>query len=92
MKGIVLNAPQPAPIEPYRKEHIGLILKVLDHDWQIARTQWQKMLVARNKAIFLLFLESGLRLEELAKLQVEDVDLEGQRVIVRFGKIRGYPM
>jgi site-specific recombinase XerD len=47
----------------------------------------QKVLVVRNRAIFPLFPESGLRLEELAKLQVEDVDLEGQRVIVRYGKM-----
>ena len=87
MKGIVLNAPQPTPIEPYRAEHIDRILKVLDYDWQVAGTQRQKMLVARNRAIFLLFLESGLRLEELAKLQLEDVDLGRQRVIVRFGKM-----
>lgn len=45
------------------------------------------MLVARNRAIFVLFLESGLRLEELAKLQLEDIDMGRQRVIVRFGKM-----
>lgn len=87
MKDIVLNAPPPTPIEPYRPEHIVLILKVLDYDWKIAGTQRQKMLAARNRAIFLLFLESGLRLEELAKLEKVDVDLEGQKVIVRFGKM-----
>jgi len=40
---MVLKAPQPAPIEPYRPEHINRILKVLDYDWQIAKTQRQKM-------------------------------------------------
>jgi len=63
------------------------MLKVLDYDWQIAKTQRQKMLAGRNRAIFLLFLESGLRLEELAKLQLEDIDLQRQRLTVRHGKM-----
>lgn len=87
MNGIVLNAPPPAPIEPYHPEHIDIILRLLDHDWKTAHTQRQKMLAARNSAIFILFLESGLRLEELAKLKIEDIDLEEQKVIVRFGKM-----
>ena len=45
------------------------------------------MLSARNKATFLLFLGSGLRLEELSKLQLEDIDLRRQRVVVRLGKM-----
>jgi len=87
MDDIVVKAPQPAPIEPYRPEHINRILKVLDHDWHTARTQRQKILAARNMAIFLLFLESGVRLEELAKLRLEDIDLQRQRVTVRHGKM-----
>jgi site-specific recombinase XerD len=87
MKGLVLKAPQPSPIEPYRPEHIVGMLKVLDYEWQFARTQRQKMLAARNRAIFLLFVESGLRLQEVANLQIGDIDLERQRVIVRLGKL-----
>lgn len=87
IEGIVLKAPQPPAIEPYRPEHIDRMLKVLDYEWQIAKTQRQKMLAARNRSIFLLFLESGLRLEEVAKLQTENIDLERQRVVVRFGKM-----
>jgi site-specific recombinase XerD len=87
VKSLVLKAPQPAPIEPYHPEHISRMLKVLDHEWQTAKTQRQKMLAARNRAIFLLFLESGLRLEEVANLQIEDIDLKRQRVVVRLGKL-----
>lgn len=87
MEDVVLKAPQPTPIEPYRPEHINRILRVLDYEWQITKTPRQKMLVARNRAIFLLFLESGLRLEELARLQLEDIDLRRQRVVVRLGKM-----
>ena len=87
MGDIVVKAPQPAPIEPYRPEHINRILNVLDHDWQTAKTQRQKILAARNRAIFLLFLESGIRLEELARLRLEDIELQRQRVTVRLGKM-----
>ena len=45
------------------------------------------MLAARNRAIFLLFLESGLRLQEVANLQIDSIDLERQRVIMRFSKM-----
>jgi site-specific recombinase XerD len=87
MSGIKLNPPPPTAIEPYYPEQIYAIFKVLDHDWKTAQTQRQKMLAARNRAIFMLFLESGLRLEELAKLNVDDVNLEKQALIVKFGKM-----
>ena len=62
------------------------ILNVLDYDWQTAKTQRQKMLAVRNRAIFLLLLESGM-LEELARLRLEDIELQRQRVTVRLGKM-----
>ena len=57
-----MEVSQPASIEPYRPEPINPILKALDYNWQIAKIQRQKMLSAWNRAIFLLFLESDLRL------------------------------
>lgn len=87
MESISLKAPQPAPIEPYRREHIDWMLKVLQHDWEIAKTQRQRMLAARDRALLLLFLESGLRLSEMARLRVVDIDLDRQRVNVRLGKL-----
>ena len=65
MLGIYLKAPEPTPVEPYQREHIDRMLKVLQHDWGIAKTQRQKMLAARDRALLLLFLESGLRLGEM---------------------------
>lgn len=85
--GICLERPKPTPIEPYRPEHVTRMLKVLDHDWHVAKTARQRMLAARDRAILLLFLESGLRLGELVALRVEDIDLERQRVSVREGKM-----
>lgn len=40
----------------------------------------------RDRAIVLLFLDTGLRRRELARLTVDDVDLSGRRVTVRVGK------
>ena len=36
--GIVLKRPIAAPIEPYKPEYIDAFVKVLGHDWQVART------------------------------------------------------
>jgi len=63
------------------------MLSILDHDWQVATTPRQRMRATRDKAILLLFVESGLRLEEMAKLRLGDIDLERQRVSVWFGKL-----
>jgi len=87
MEDMALKAPQPSPIEPYRTEYIDRMLRALDYDWQAAKTVRQKMLAARNRAIFLLFLESGLRLDELAKLRIGDIDIEKQRLMVWSGKL-----
>jgi hypothetical protein len=48
---MVLKAHQLAPIEPYRPEHINRILKILDYDWQIAKTQRQKMLKCQSEGL-----------------------------------------
>jgi site-specific recombinase XerD len=87
LDGIVIRAPKPRPVEPYHTEHIEKMLSVLDYDWKIAKTSRQKMLAARDKVILMLFFESGLRLGELAGLKTADVDLTGQRAMVREGKM-----
>jgi site-specific recombinase XerD len=87
LDGIVLRPPKAPPIEPYRREHIDKMREVLAHDWRMAKTTRQRMLAARDEAVLLLFLESGLRLQELTDLKVGDIDLAGQRLIVREGKM-----
>lgn len=86
MDGIQMKQPKDPPVEPYRPEHIDRMLKVLDHDWNLAATPRQKMLAARDRSILLLFLESGIRCEEMSKLMRPDVDLERQRLLIREGK------
>ena len=83
LDGINLKPPQDTPVEPYRPEHIQRMIDVLDHDWKIARTPRQKMLAARDKAVLLLFLESGLRCREMTDLVSVAIDLARQRVAVR---------
>ena len=87
MVGLRMKAPQAPPIEPYQPQHVTRMMAVLEHDWRIAKTSRQRMLAARDKAVLLLFLESGLRCGELALLTVPDVDLERRRAIVRHGKM-----
>lgn len=87
MDGIIIKPPEPPPIEPYHLEQITRMVRVLDHDWQTAKTQRQRMLAARDKALLFLFLESGLRLAEVANLQIDAIDMENRTVVVRFGKM-----
>lgn len=63
------------------------MLKVLEQDWQIAKARRQRMLAARDRAVLLLFLESGLRCGEMAKLALGDVNLQRQSVLVREDKM-----
>jgi len=87
MDGIAVKAPKDPLVEPYRPEHIEAMVAVLDHDWKVATAPRQRMLAARDRAILFLFLESGLRLGELAGLRVGDIDLERQRAVVHDGKM-----
>lgn len=87
LDGIVVKPPKEPPIEPYTVEHEDKLIAVLDHDWKVAKTPRQRMLAARDKAIVCLFFESGLRLQELADLCMRDIDLDGHKVVVWFGKM-----
>jgi site-specific recombinase XerD len=87
LDGITLTAPKPLQIEPYRPEHVEKMLAVLNHEWNVANTARQSMLAARDHAVLVLFLESGLRLGEMIGLRISDIDLTRQRVLVSSGKM-----
>ncbi|MFO8100843.1 MAG: tyrosine-type recombinase/integrase [Dehalococcoidia bacterium] len=87
MDGVVLKQPPTPAVEPYQPEHLNRMLKVLDEDWRNAMTPRQKMLAARDRAILYLFLESGLRLEELSNLCLANIDLNKQRIMILHGKM-----
>ena len=64
-------------VEPYSPEEVGRILHVCDAETEIG---------ARDRAIVLLFLDSGLRLNELVQLELADVDFASRRIRVLHGK------
>jgi len=64
-------------VQPYSPEEVGKILSVCDE---------RSALGARDRAIVLLLLDCGLRLNELVQLELGDVDFEEQRIRVRCGK------
>lgn len=55
-------------IEPFSPEEVARILAVCDPETEIG---------ARDRAIVLLLLDSGLRLNELVRLELADVDFDG---------------
>jgi len=87
MDGVEIKAPKDRPIDPWRSEHIDRMFEILAHDWKVARTHRQRMLAARDHAVVSLFLESFIRLKEMARLNVEDIDIEKKCLLVRKGKM-----
>lgn len=72
MANIKLKRPEQKVIEPYTKEELKALLRVCQHDID----NGSPFLGTRNKAIILLFLDSGVRLSELADIRLDDMDLE----------------
>lgn len=77
--------PSPPPVEPYSREELRRLLAICDLDIRTGA----RFTGLRNKAMLLLFLDSGLRRAEMANLRLRDLDLEGRRVRVlgKGGKI-----
>lgn len=63
-------------IAPFTIDHIKSLLMLCDD---------RKLLGARNRAIILMFLDTGLRLSELAGIQIKDVDFD-REIIKVMGK------
>jgi integrase/recombinase XerD len=85
--GIKVDVPKDPPIDPWRPEHVNKMTQILEQDWKAARTPRQRMLAARDQAVFSLFLESFIRLDELAKLKIEDINMDQKCLLVRKGKM-----
>lgn len=69
---IKVAKPKNKVIRPYTPDQIRKMLAACDHDWQ----RNAKFLGARNKAIVLLLLDTGLRASELASIKLRDIDVE----------------
>jgi site-specific recombinase XerD len=83
---------KPRVMQPYSAEQIKKMLRVCDYDYQ----HGARFLGSRNRALILMFLDSGLRLSELANIKLQDIDVDNGRVrvtgkgnkerVVRIGK------
>ena len=66
-------------VQPIKAEHIR---KLLNADFP------NQFLATRNRAIIMLFLDTGIRLNELISLKLDDLDIETQRLLIRNGKMK----
>ena len=83
---------KPRVIRPYSPQQIKKVLQVCDYDYE----HGAKFLGSRNKAIILMFWDSGLRLSELASIKLHSIDMDkgwikilgkgAKERIVRIGK------
>lgn len=69
-----VKVPQSKPrvIQPYSTQQIKKMLQVCDYDCE----HGAKFLGSRNKAITLMFWDTGLRLSELTGIKLHDIDTE----------------
>jgi len=80
-KDIRFKAPPPPPIQPYNLDELKRFLAVCELDIKTG----SRFIGLRNKAMLLLFIDSGLRLSELAHSKLGDLNLE-QRLVRVIGK------
>lgn len=76
---IHFKAPPPPPVEGYTADELKRLFAVCDLDVRTGA----RFTGIRNKAMLLLFLDSGLRRAELANLRLSDLDLDSRRVRIR---------
>lgn len=75
---IHFKAPSAPPVEGYSREELLRLLAVCELDIKTGA----RFTGARNKAMLLLFIDSGIRRAEAANLRLSDLDLDGRRVRV----------
>jgi site-specific recombinase XerD len=69
---IKLKNPKLNVVQPYSKQDILKLLEICDYDYK----NKEKFLGSRNKAIILMFLDTGLRASELANIKRDEIDSE----------------
>jgi site-specific recombinase XerD len=69
---IKVSSPKPKVIQPYSSEEIAKMLLVCNYDFQ----HNARFLGSRNKAIVLMLLDTGLRVNEIGNINLEDIDAE----------------
>ncbi len=85
-----LPRPQYNEVEPYSDEEVSAMLTVCEHDIQYG----YRYLGIRNKAIISVFIDTGLRLSELAGMKLSELDpnLQQVRVMGKGSKLRVVPI
>ena len=87
-----MRLPQPRyqEVEPYSDEEVGAMLGVCEHDIH----HRYRYLGLRNKAIISVFVDTGLRLSELAGMRLSELDpnLQQVRVMGKGSKLRVVPI
>ena len=78
---IRFKTPPAALIEAYSEEELRSLIAVCDGEMQ----RGERLNGLRNKAILLLFVDSGLRLKELVDLRLGDLNM-GQQIVRVVGK------
>ena len=81
IKGIHFKAPPPPLVQPYDPEELKRFFAICELDIKTGA----RFTGLRNKAMLLLFIDSGLRLSELVSLRLADLNLE-QRWVRVIGK------
>jgi site-specific recombinase XerD len=78
LDNIKIKPSKKLPVEPYTAEEVKALLSVCDLD----SANGDNFLGSRNKAIIMLFVDSGMRLSELTNLRLTDISLETGRAVV----------
>jgi site-specific recombinase XerD len=85
-----LPSPNYKDVEPYTDDEISALLAVCERDIQ----RGNRYLGVRNKAIISVFVDTGLRLSELADMKLSELDphLQQCRVLGKGSKFRVVPL
>jgi len=85
-----LPSPQYRDVEPYRDDEVNALLAACEQDIR----RGNRYLGVRNKAIISIFIDTGLRLTELAEMKLSELDpqLQQARVLGKGNKWRTVPI
>lgn len=75
---IHFKPPRTPPVEGYNRDELVKLLTVCDWDMKTGA----RFTGTRNRAMLLLFIDSGLRRAEMASIRLGDIDLEGKQIRV----------
>ena len=83
-----------APVEPFSREQLELLLKAAEYSEESKTTERRKFRMHRSTAkrdlaIILTLVDTGLRATELCSLNTGDVDMKTGRIVIKHGVTGG---